>query len=93
MPSSYLATVKEGSSYESYLRDIVPVGERMRLVLRDDTEALEDSERELVCFFTQKVAEDLWDGVPGFADAVTSRALFEYVRDIMAEDDTHDIVV
>ena len=59
----------------------------MAFELQVDTEDLDDDLQALSSFVAKKTGADLWSGVPNKVGAVSSRILFEHVREQLSEDD------
>ena len=80
--SSPAALPEAGSLYFDYLRNF-PIGLSMEMDLLPDSDELEPDDLSKVSFHIKKVAHDAWDGVPGFDDLASDRALFSHVACVM----------
>ena len=85
--SSALELPVEGSLYWDYLLGI-PVGERIDIHLSSEPAGTlgADEESELI-FTVKRVGSDGWVGVKNDQAITSTRALFEHVQAVLAEDD------
>ena len=81
-----------GTFYYDYLVAL-NVGTEGTFELFPDREALNEELQTQSAFVAKKIGVDLWDGVPNQIGAVSSRILFEHVREQLLEDEQDTVVV
>ena len=77
----------EGSLYYDYLEDM-PVGLTMSFDLVPDAEELDEEDREAVLFTAKKTSVGKWVGVPYKTGAVSTKILFDHVRECLPGEET-----